>query len=60
VDRTLRPSYRAEGSRAGLNQMHAAFVAKDEAQVQAFCAAALAAGGRSNGPPGPREGAENY
>ncbi len=57
---TLRPSYWAEGSRAGLNQMHVAFVAGDEAAVRAFYEAALAAGGRDNGGPGPRDGAGDY
>ncbi len=33
---------------------HIAFQARDRAAVQAFHAAALAAGGRDNGPPGPR------
>ncbi len=33
---------------------HVAFVAKDEAQVDAVHAAALAAGGKDNGAPGPR------
>lgn len=57
---TPRPSYWAEGSRAGLNQMHLAFAARDKAQVDAFYHAALAAGGRDNGPPGPRAGAGDY
>jgi catechol 2,3-dioxygenase-like lactoylglutathione lyase family enzyme len=57
---TLIPSYWIEGSRPGINQMHVAFVAKSEAAVKAFYDAALEAGGRDNGPPGPREGAENY
>lgn len=57
---TLRPSYWAEGSRAGLNQTHVAFVAPDKAAVDAFYEAALAAGGRDNGRPGPREGAGDY
>ncbi|MBL9064086.1 VOC family protein [Tabrizicola sp.] len=57
---TLRPSYWAEGSRAGLNQMHVAFVAADKAQVRAFYDAALANRGRDNGAPGPREGAGEY
>lgn len=57
---TLRPSYWVEGSRAGLNQAHFAFVADSEATVKAFYAAALAAGGRDNGPPGPREGVKDY
>jgi catechol 2,3-dioxygenase-like lactoylglutathione lyase family enzyme len=33
---------------------HVAFAAEDREQVQAFHAAALAAGGRDNGAPGPR------
>ena len=56
---TLRPSYWVEGSRAGINQMHLAFVAKDKAMVDEFYRAAMAAGGRDNGKPGPREGASN-
>lgn len=57
---TLRPSYWAEGSQPGLNQMHIAFVAKSKAQVDEFYRAALDAGGRDNGKPGPREGAGDY
>lgn len=57
---TIRPSYWVEGSRAGLNQAHIAFIALDKAAVDAFHKAALAAGGRDNGPPGPREGAGDY
>ncbi|QDC03286.1 VOC family protein [Mesorhizobium sp. 8] len=57
---TLRPSYWVEGSRAGLNQMHIAFIADSKQMVDAFYHAALAAGGRDNGPPGPREGAGDY
>jgi len=57
---TLRPSYWVEGSRAGINQMHVAFVAPDKAAVDAFHRAALAAGGRDNGAPGLRKGAEAY
>jgi catechol 2,3-dioxygenase-like lactoylglutathione lyase family enzyme len=57
---TLRPSYWAEGSRAGLNQMHVAFVAQSKAQVDQFHRDAIAAGGRDNGKPGPREGAGEY
>lgn len=57
---TLIPSYWAEGSRAGLNQMHVAFVAPSKAAVDEFHRAALEAGGRDNGKPGPREGASNY
>src|SRR5690349_21124976 len=43
---TLRPTYWAEGSRAGLNQMHVAFVASSKEMVDAFHKAALEAGGR--------------
>ena len=57
---TLRPSYWIEGSRAGINQMHVAFAAKDVTTVDEFYRATMAAGGRDNGKPGPRQGAENY
>ncbi len=57
---TTRPSYWVEGSRPGINQMHVAFRAKDEAMVHAFHQAALANGGTDNGAPGPRQGAGNY
>ncbi len=57
---TLHPSYWAAGSSPGLNQMHIAFRATDDAMVDAFYHAALEAGGRDNGAPGPREGAEGY
>lgn len=57
---TLIPSYWIEGSKPGINQMHVAFAAPDKATVDAFYKAALAAGGRDNGPPGPREGVEGY
>ncbi|WP_293681331.1 VOC family protein [uncultured Phenylobacterium sp.] len=57
---TLRPSYWVEGSRAGLNQAHIAFIAPSKAAVDAFHRAALGAGGRDNGGPGPREGAGEY
>lgn len=57
---TLIPSYWAEGSRAGLNQTHVAFIAPSKAAVDEFYRAALEAGGRDNGKPGPREGAGDY
>jgi catechol 2,3-dioxygenase-like lactoylglutathione lyase family enzyme len=57
---TLRPSYWAEGSSPGLNQMHVAFIAPSKAAVDEFYRAALAAGGKDNGKPGPREGADHY
>lgn len=55
-----RPSYWVEGSRAGLNQAHIAFMASGRDRVDAFYTAALGAGGRDNGPPGPRQGAGDY
>jgi catechol 2,3-dioxygenase-like lactoylglutathione lyase family enzyme len=55
-----RPSYWVEGSRAGINQTHVAFGAPNTAAVDAFYAAALAAGGRDNGKPGPRVGVNDY
>lgn len=57
---TLRPSYWVEGSRAGINQAHFAFIAKSQQAVDDFYRAALEAGGKDNGKPGPREGAKNY
>ena len=57
---TLRPSYWAEGSRPGLNQMHVAFRAASKEQVEAFHRAGIAAGGKDNGKPGPRQGADAY
>jgi len=57
---TLRPSYWVEGSRAGINQMHVAFVAPTREAVDEFHRAALAAGGRDNGKPGPRRGWQDY
>jgi len=57
---TLIPSYWIEGSRPGINQMHVAFAAPGEAAVDGFHKAALSAGGRDNGAPGPREGVAGY
>lgn len=57
---TTRPSYWVDGSKAGINQMHVAFVADSEAMVDEFYRAALANGGTDNGKPGPREGVPNY
>ena len=57
---TLRPSYWVDGSRAGLNQMHVAFIAPSKQAVHDFHAAGLAAGGRDFGQPGPREFAPKY
>ena len=57
---TLRPSYWVEGSRPGLNQYHFAFAADSIEAVDAFYKAALEAGGRDNGPPGPRPTGGRY
>lgn len=57
---TLIPSYWVEGSRPGINQMHIAFSAPSKEAVHAFYSAALAAGGRDNGAPGPRHGVKGY
>ncbi|MDH2327362.1 VOC family protein [Cereibacter sp. SYSU M97828] len=57
---TLRPSYWAEGSRPGLNQMHIAFAAPSRDAVDAFHKAALGAGGTDHGAPGPRDAFGNY
>ena len=57
---TTRPSYWAQGSRAGLNQNHIAFAASSKAMVDEFYRAALAAGGRDNGKPGMRKGGDTY
>ena len=57
---TLIPSYWVESSRPGINQMHVAFTASNKDQVDEFYRAALGAGGKDNGPPGPREGAGDY
>ena len=57
---TLIPSYWVEGSRPGINQMHVAFIAPTKQAVHEFHAAGIAAGGRDNGEPGPRDGAMGY
>jgi catechol 2,3-dioxygenase-like lactoylglutathione lyase family enzyme len=57
---TLRPSYWAQGSRPGLNQMHVALTAPSREAVDAFHAAGIAAGGRDHGAPGPRDGVPGY
>lgn len=43
------------GESATVNPSHVAFEAKSKAEVEAFHRAALAAGGRDNGPPGYRQ-----
>jgi catechol 2,3-dioxygenase-like lactoylglutathione lyase family enzyme len=48
------------GSSAERGGAHFAFSAKDRAAVDAFHEAAIAAGGKDNGPPGVRQYHENY
>ena len=50
-----KPAFWIGGQGNAPGQAHVAFVAADRAQVRAFHAAAMAAGGRDNGPPGVRE-----
>jgi catechol 2,3-dioxygenase-like lactoylglutathione lyase family enzyme len=57
---TTRPSFWVEGSRAGINQTHVAFVAGSRQAVEDFYQAGLAAGGRDNGKPGPRYNNQYY
>jgi catechol 2,3-dioxygenase-like lactoylglutathione lyase family enzyme len=49
-----RPYFWIGGGERLTGNVHAAFTAADRATVAAFYAAALAAGGRDNGPPGIR------
>jgi catechol 2,3-dioxygenase-like lactoylglutathione lyase family enzyme len=55
-----RPSFWTEGSRAGINQSHVAFVAPSQQAVHQFHEAGLAAGGRDHGKPGKRDFSPNY
>jgi catechol 2,3-dioxygenase-like lactoylglutathione lyase family enzyme len=51
-----KPSFWIEATRTPVTEnVHIAFLAPDRATVDAFHAAALAAGGTDNGPPGVRE-----
>ena len=50
-----KPYFWIEDGRAPVTQVHVAFHAGDRATVDAFHAAALAAGGTDNGGPGVRE-----
>jgi catechol 2,3-dioxygenase-like lactoylglutathione lyase family enzyme len=52
ADEFYMSTQRPEGG--ALSHIHLAFQAKDEAMVRRFYDAALAAGGRDNGPPGDR------
>jgi len=49
-----KPDFWLEEGTPNRPRIHVAFRAETRAQVDAFYAAALAAGGRDNGPPGPR------
>ena len=51
---TAKPYFWLAQSQPLTGRAHVAFVAADRAAVDAFHQAALAAGGRDNGPPGPR------
>ncbi|MEP9355177.1 VOC family protein [Xanthobacter sp. KR7-65] len=50
----MKPEFWIGDAAARTGHLHVAFAAKDRASVDAFHAAALAAGGRDNGPPGLR------
>jgi catechol 2,3-dioxygenase-like lactoylglutathione lyase family enzyme len=50
-----KPEFWVEGGSETRRPMHIAFVADNRDQVKAFYAAAMAAGGKDNGPPGIRE-----
>ena len=52
--RNGKPSFWLSADRKTEPHLHVAFVADNRAAVDAFYAAALAAGGRDNGPPGVR------
>lgn len=49
-----RPYFWISGSKGPISPLHLAFSAKDRPAVDAFYRAALAAGGKDNGPPGIR------
>jgi catechol 2,3-dioxygenase-like lactoylglutathione lyase family enzyme len=51
---SVKPRFWIGTGEALKGQLHVAFAAKDRAAVHAFYDAALAAGGRDNGPPGER------
>ncbi len=59
MDRDPDPVLLGRGLQA-INQVHVAFGADSEAMVEAFYDAALSAGGKDNGPPGPRKGVPGY
>jgi catechol 2,3-dioxygenase-like lactoylglutathione lyase family enzyme len=49
-----KPDFWIGGNRATVPEVHVAFAAATRDEVRAFYEAAMAAGGRDNGPPGPR------
>ena len=49
-----RPQFWINAGAAGAQRAHIAFAAANRAEVDAFYAAAIAAGGKDNGKPGPR------
>ncbi len=49
-----KPDFWISEGAPGAPNLHLAFAAQNREQVDAFYAAAMAAGGRDNGPPGPR------
>lgn len=49
-----KPDFWITSGEPNTPRLHVAFVAKSRAVVDAFHAAAVAAGGKDNGPPGPR------
>ena len=55
---TDEPAFWTQAHRVSASPIHVAFVAQDKAAVDAFHRAALAAGGKDNGAPGPRGPAE--
>ena len=50
-----KPDFWIEGKKQPKDRVHVAFRAKGRAEVRAFYEAAIAAGGKDNGPPGVRE-----
>ena len=57
---TGKPGFWTDEHRAATSPIHVAFSAPDRAAVDAFYDAGLAAGGRDNGKPGPRDPDETY
>ena len=57
---TLRPGFWSEQHRPTASPIHLAFSAPDREAVRVFHAAGVAAGGTSNGAPGPRQASYPY